>query len=179
MNSAVMCIMKSPIAGLSRILPACAAAGYLAGILLWFSGSFGAFDPTPILPSAAGIDALLACLQNQVVFFLAVWLCGFLALPFPVCAPILFYRAALAGAAACSLYRSGLPTPLYFCHTAFSALILLLLLSLGIASDRYARSAGTELNRKDFLEYALTFLFLTGTALILLLILQFLLLFVA
>lgn len=171
--------MKKTIAGSPRILTACMAAGYLAGILLWFSGVFGTLDPTPILPSAAGIDALLSCMRAQAAFFLAVWLCGFLTLPFPVCAPILFYRAALAGWAACVLFGSSLSTPLYFCHTVFSALILLLLLSLGVACGRYAGAADGHFDKKDFLEYAAVFLFLTGTALILLLILQFLLLFVA
>lgn len=170
--------MKKPRMGGSRFLAASVAAGYLAGILLWFCGAFGTVNPTPVLPSPAGIPALLNCLGGQTAFFLAVWICGFLSLPFPLSAPILFYRAALAGAAACTLYRSDLPAPLYFCHTAFSALILLLLLSLSAASERYAASAGAKFNKKDFTEYALTFLFLTGTALILLLILQFLLLFV-
>ena len=170
--------MEKPSGKSSRMLTVCMAAGYLIGILLCFAGVFGSFRPAPALPGAASFPDLFLCMRDQALFFLAVWLCGFFRLPFPLCAPILFYRSLLAGGAACLLFRSGLPVSLYFAHTAFSALILLLLLSLGNISDRI-RSADGRLSKKDFLEYTLSFLFLTGTALILLLILQFLLLFVA
>lgn len=168
--------MKKPTVGSPRLLAGFTAAGYLAGILLYFAGFFGFEAMTPVLPAAAGIRPLLDCLQSQAAFFLAVWLCGLIRLPFPLCAPILFYRSALAGAAACSIYRSDLPVWLYFAHTAFSALILVLLLSLGSASWRFS-AGGTGFNRDRLASYALTFLFLTGTAVLLLLIFQFLLIF--
>lgn len=168
--------MKKPIADSLRLLTGCTAVGYLLGVLLCLIGCFGFRGQIPVLPASAGFSDLLDCMQTQAGFFLAVWLCGLIRAPFPLCAPILIYRSALAGAAACSIYRSAMPIRLYFAHTAFSALILVLLLSLGSASWKYASEDGGP-SRKRLIEYVLTFLFLTGTAVLLLLILQLLMIF--
>ncbi|MGM9681235.1 MAG: hypothetical protein ACI3XR_06995 [Eubacteriales bacterium] len=154
-----------------------AAAGYLVGILIFCLSGKPVPELVPILPCRENLRQLLYLFWGQISSFLAVWLCGFVRLPFPLCLPVLIHRAAVTGYSAALLYAAGVSLPLYFSHTALCALLLVLLISLCTASGKF--SAMGVPDRRAWISYLLTFPILSGVALILMTLCQLLLLFLS
>lgn len=154
----------------TRLLFICMGIGYLVGAFVFvfaplFSDSFLHF--TPIFPSSDGIRPFFVHLCKQISWFVAVWICGLCKYrtPFPLCLPLLVLRSFLGGLSAAALLLSDLPVAAYFVHTCISAILLLLLYSLGnVCSD------------DGFIRYGKLLLFFSGTAILFLLLFWFLLL---
>lgn len=152
-----------------------AAAGYLLGILIFAFHTKTVSEIVPVLPCRENLTRLLDLFWGQIGSFLAVWLCGFVRLPFPLCLPVLIHRTAVMGYSTALLYAGGLSLPLYFSHTALCALLTVLLISLCTASERFAATGVPD--RRAWISYLYIFPILSGVALVLMMLYQLLLLF--
>lgn len=173
-NRSVM-VMTVQLKGKRLLFFLAAAAGYLAGILIFSLSGRQTMGLVPVLPCWENLPRLFYLFGGQIGSFFAVWLCGFVRVPFPLCLPVLIHRALVTGYSAALLYDGGLSLPLYFSHTALCALLLVLLISLCTASGKFA---ATEVpDRQAWISYLFTFPVLSGIALILMMLFQLLLLF--